>query len=134
MMETEPQFLTYLQQAYYLWFTTVRNDGTPQPTPVWFLWENGTFLIYTGRDTQKLRNIQTNPRVALSYSDNNKADSYAVLTGEAIVDTDSPPVDQHPDYLRKYAEGIAGLGMTSESFAEQFSVALRVTPVRVRGE
>lgn len=127
-------FLAYLQQAYYLWFTTVRQDGTPQPTPGWFLWENGPFLIYTGGETQKLRNIQKNPRIALSYSDNNQADSYAVLTREAIVDTGSPPVDQHPDYLRKYAEGIARLGMTPQSFSEQFSVALRVTPVHVRGE
>ena len=35
-----------LQNEQVIWITTVRVDGTPQPTPVWFIWDGETILIY----------------------------------------------------------------------------------------
>ena len=61
----KPEFLERIQTAVYMWFTTVRADGMPQPTPVWFVWEDGTFLIYTGAQAQKYRNILEHPQVIL---------------------------------------------------------------------
>ena len=46
------------------WLTTVSPSGTPQPSPVWFLWDRETFLIYSRPDTPKLRNIRSRPTVA----------------------------------------------------------------------
>src|SRR3954451_7916261 len=36
-----------LREEVVIWLTTTGADGTPQPAPVWFLWEGETFLIYT---------------------------------------------------------------------------------------
>ena len=30
------------------WMTTVGDDGTPQPNPVWFLWDEDGFLVFSG--------------------------------------------------------------------------------------
>jgi len=40
-----------LRDERLIWFTTVDAKGTPQPTPVWFLWDDATstILIYTGQ-------------------------------------------------------------------------------------
>jgi hypothetical protein len=37
-----------------------------------------------------------------------------------------------PAYVDKYREGIKQLGMTPEQMAADYSVALRVTPTRIR--
>ena len=67
--DISPEIQTELEKAYVIWFTTVRADGMPQPTPVWFVWDNGSFLIYTTPKAQKYRNIQANPKVALNLDD-----------------------------------------------------------------
>ena len=36
-----------LRDEYLVWLTTVRADGLPQPSPVWFLWDGETVLIYS---------------------------------------------------------------------------------------
>jgi len=129
-----PEFLERIEKAYYLWFTTVREDGMPQPTPVWFIWENGTFLIYTASQSQKHRNLEDNPHVALNYNNDADAETYLVIMGEAKVDHTAPPATQHPAYFAKYETGITDIGMTPESFAQRFTVPIRVTPTHVRGQ
>lgn len=133
-MEMKPQFAERLQRAYYIWFTTVREDGMPQPTPVWFIHEDGTYLIYTMPDSQKVRNLQTNSLVALSYNESNDAEDYVVIMGEAKIDRSAPPAIQNAAYMEKYRQGIRDINMTPESFTQTFSLAVRVVPLRVRGE
>jgi PPOX class probable F420-dependent enzyme len=133
-MDIKPEFAQRIQRAYYMWFTTVRDDGMPQPTPVWFIEENGTFLIYSMPNNQKLRNIEANPLVALSYSETPDAGDYLVIMGEAKLDRNAPTPIQNTAYMQKYTQGIEDINMTPESFNRSFSVAIRVIPIRVRGE
>lgn len=115
------------------WLTTVGGDGTPQPSPVWFLWDGETALVYSRPRTGKLANIAANPRVSLSFNSDANGGDIVVLTGAAALATDAPAADQNPAYLDKYRAGILRIGMTPESFAAAYSVALRVRPERVRG-
>ena len=57
-----------LHEEKIAWLTTVRADGQPQSVPVWFLWNDETFSIYSQPDRQKLRNISRNPRVDLNLN------------------------------------------------------------------
>jgi PPOX class probable F420-dependent enzyme len=97
-------------------------------------WQDGTFLIYSMPSAQKVRNIRSNPKVALGYSASSDAGDYVVVMGEARIVEGAPLVNQMPAYLEKYAEGIKNIGMTPESMAQSFSVAIRITPTHVRGE
>lgn len=133
-MELKPEFAERLQRAYYIWFTTVREDGMPQPTPVWFIQENGTYLIYTIPESQKVRNLQSNSLVALSYNESDAAEDYVVIMGEAKIDRSAPPAIQNAAYMEKYRQGIRDINMTPESFNQMFSLAVRIVPLRVRGE
>lgn len=133
-VDLQPEFAERLEHAEYIWFTTVRKDGMPQPTPVWFVREGDTFLIYTVPDAQKLRNMKGNRHVALSYNESEDADDYLVIMGEAVIDENAPSPLRNAAYMAKYRQGIADINMTPESFDERFSVAIRVTPQHVRGE
>ena len=80
-----------LNEDVVAWLTTVDADGTPQPSPIWFLWDGATFLIYSQPDKVKLRNIERNPRVALNLDGNGTGGDIVVLIGEARVAPDAPP-------------------------------------------
>jgi PPOX class probable F420-dependent enzyme len=135
-IDITPEQVTQIQQAYYMWFTTVRADGMPQPTPVWFIWQGdkSEFLVFSQPDAQKVKNIRSNPKVALSYSADGEAANYVVIMGEAVLEENATAAHHVAAYLEKYHQGILDLGMTPESLGERFSTAIRITPERVRGE
>jgi len=56
-----------------------------------------------------------------------------VFTGEAVIDSNSPPAHKVPAYLQKYETGIIGLEMTLEGFSADYSTAIRIKPVEIRG-
>ena len=62
-----------------------------------------------------------------------KETKVVVLTGTAEIEPSAPAADQNPAYIEKYADGIASINMTPESFAATYSVPIRVTPSKVRG-
>ncbi|HEX3648518.1 MAG TPA: pyridoxamine 5'-phosphate oxidase family protein, partial [Pseudonocardiaceae bacterium] len=45
-----------------IWLTTIGKDGTPQPNPVWFLYEDGEILIYNVASANRLVHIGQRPR------------------------------------------------------------------------
>jgi len=55
------------------------------------------------------------------------------MTGQARVDRRALPADRRPDYVRKYRSAIRDLGMTPASFAQEYAVAIRLRPERLRG-
>ncbi len=117
-----------------IWLTTVGPDGTPQPNPVWFTWDGKTLLVYSHLKAVRLRNLRLNPRVALNFDSVRGEGDVAVITGTARFATEEPPVTECRPYLEKYGEAIEHeLGGTREEYAATYSVALRITPERVRG-
>jgi PPOX class probable F420-dependent enzyme len=122
-----------LRDELIYWLVTVGPDGTPQPSPVWALWEGETVLIYSQPDTAKLRNIAARPRVALHLDGDGKGGDIVVMTGEAHIVSDAPPADKVPAYITKYREAMKRIGMTPEAFTRAYSVAIRVSPRHVRG-
>ena len=93
-----------LREEPIIWLTTVRGDGLPQPSPVWFHWDG-----------------------------DGRGGDIVVISGEARIDVDAPPAHGVAAYIEKYRESIARIGMTPESFAADYSVAVRVTPTNLRG-
>lgn len=120
-----------LREETIIWLTTVNGSGQPQSSPVWFLWDGRTFLLYS-RPNQKVRNIARHPQVALHLNDNGSGGDIVTVEGTAEVLPDAPPAARHPEYLEKYREGINRIGMTPDTFAAAYSQAIRITPVRAR--
>jgi PPOX class probable F420-dependent enzyme len=132
--EISSQLKVRLRDEKVAWLTTVRADGVPQPTPVWFLWQETTFLIYSKPDARKVRNIRRNPNVAINFNTDEWGSRVVVFRGRATVEEGAPLADRVPAYLVKYRQGIADLEMTPESMAREYSVAIRVEPQTVRDE
>ena len=116
--------------AAVAWLTTVRVDGQPQASPVWFVLDDDEFLIYNRSDTPRIRNIAANPRVSLNL-DSNEGSDVLTIEGTARV-VAGPASADHAEYQRKYATRIADFGVTPQEFAEGYPVAIRVKPERWR--
>lgn len=122
-----------LREDRLAWLTTVDGAGTPQPIPVWFLWDGGeSVLIYSKPDTAKLRAIGNHPRVSLNLDGDGNGGDIVVALGEAAV-SDDRPAHELPEYVEKYTPLLDRNGWTPEQFAADYSVPIRVTLRRVRG-
>jgi PPOX class probable F420-dependent enzyme len=121
-----------LRSEQILWLVTVRADGQPQASPVWFLWDGTTILVFSQPGAQKLRNLAVNPRVAVHLDSDGIGGDVVTIDATAAIDPDAPPMDQLEGYLAKYQARIQALGYTSAQLAHGFSVAIRIRPVRVR--
>lgn len=114
------------------WLVTIAGDGTPQPSPVWYLWDGETCLIYSKANAPKVRNMQRQPKVALHLEGDGHGGNIVILTGEATIEV-GPLATEVPAYLAKYGAGITEIGMTPESFAATYSTAIRFRPTALRG-
>ena len=67
---------------------TVTPEGAPRVSPVWFRWDGSHLLVSHTRRREKYRDIQVNPRVALSILDSEDRLRYLEIRGvvEEVVD------------------------------------------------
>jgi PPOX class probable F420-dependent enzyme len=127
-----PELERYLHNERIAWLTVVREDGMPLPTPVWFVWRDDTFLMFSQPGAFKLRAIARNPHVTLHFNTDPTGEYFVIAQCRAAIDPDSPPSLRLPEYQEKYRELIALIGFTPERLAAEFSLPLRLTPLRWR--
>ena len=123
-----------LGTEYVIWLTTVDSNLAPQPRPVWFIWEDESFLIFSQAKAHKVAHIRKNPKVALHFNTDETGDkNVMVFVGDASIDSTCPPAHEVQAYFKKYKKGISDLNMTPEEFSNEYSVAIRIHPTEIRG-
>jgi PPOX class probable F420-dependent enzyme len=122
-----------LRAEQTVWLTTVDAQSTPQPRPVWFHWDGETLLIFSRPNAAKVRHIQRQSRVALNFNTDAEGGEVGVLTGTAVVATEPIAPNRLKAYLRKYRQGIKDIGLTPASMQTEYSQAILVTPLTLRG-
>lgn len=113
------------------WLTTVAPDGTPQSSPVWFIWNDDDLYLYSRR-SPRVRNIRQNPRVSFNLDGNRQGGKIVVMEGTALIDENAPSVPDNAEYLEKYGEVMGERGWSPEWFADNYPVFIRVQPTRFR--
>ncbi|MEU6141160.1 PPOX class F420-dependent oxidoreductase [Streptomyces sp. NPDC047081] len=92
--------------------STVRADGSPHVTPIWFLLDGDDIVFNTAGTSVKGRNLVRDGRAALCVDDDRPPFDYVVLQGRARISED-------PDELRYWA-GRIGARYMGEERAEEF--------------
>ncbi len=114
---------------------TADADGTPHVIPVCYAYDRG--LVYSAldlkpkrvpsRELKRVRNIRTNPRVALvvdDYSEEWDALAYVLIQGRATILESGAERDRAEKLLREKYEQYAEM-------LEEGCATLRITPERV---
>jgi PPOX class probable F420-dependent enzyme len=123
----------HLREDIVVWMTTITPTGWPLPRPVWFIWDGGESIVMYSEPGARVRNIESNPRVTLNFDGDRGGGDIVVLSGNAAVDADTPSADRSDVYVAKYDQLIARIGMTPATFAQRYSVPVRIQIMRVSG-
>jgi PPOX class probable F420-dependent enzyme len=114
------------------WLTTVRADGQPQSSPVWFFWDGASLWLRSQTHAGKVRNIAANPNVSFHLASDADGGNVITVEGTASMESDLP-IDVFDAYLAKYDEAIrTGLQTTPEQIAADYPITIRITPSRTR--
>jgi PPOX class probable F420-dependent enzyme len=123
-----------LREEQVIWLTTVGGDGTPQPNPVWFVWDGAdSILVYNRADAKRLEHLSSRPQVALHLDGNGRGGDIVVVAGTGRRDDEAPAANQNAEYLAKYRDAMTRVSGGPAEFAGQYPVALRIGIRRIRG-
>ena len=109
---------------------TIREDGSPQVTPIWIDYVDGEILINTRKGRVKDRNMRRDPRVSLSVLDQANPYTYVAITGTVTILDEGERAWEHIDDLQEKYHG-------NRNFARDegaVRVMLRIEPEIVVGE
>jgi PPOX class probable F420-dependent enzyme len=121
-----------LDSELIAFLTAVNEDGQPQTSTVWFQRNGEGIVVYNRPDARRLRSIETNARVAMMLRADRQGHAVISLEGTAAVENDLPRAKDLPGYEEKYADEIADLGWTPDSFSDEYSVGIRIAVTRIR--
>jgi PPOX class probable F420-dependent enzyme len=103
MIELSPEHIRLLREPNLAHVATLMKDGRPQTSPVWVDFDGTHVLINTATGRQKPRNIERDPRVALSVTDREWTQRYIEIRG-VVVEMTTEGADENCAMLaRKYA-------------------------------
>jgi hypothetical protein len=94
-----PEMERRLLDEEIVWLSTVRADGTPHVTPVWFVFDGGTWWIGCNANSVKARNCRSRAAVALALEDGRTP---VVAEGLAVVLVANFPREIVDAFARKY--------------------------------
>ena len=123
-----------LRAEEMIWLTTVRADGQPQTSAVWFHWDGKDFLLVSQPTSAKLRNLAGDARVSLNLNGTGYGADLVIVEGEAELVPDYasgpwPEPARVDAYYAKYERTLREVLKSSPTeMSGAFSTALRITP------
>jgi PPOX class probable F420-dependent enzyme len=114
------------------WLTTVAPDGRVQSSLISFLHDGSSIFFYSQPNTPKLRNLANSALVSFHLQSDPYGDHALIVEGEAVIDPSIAPSDVHEAYRSKYREPLEHWAMDEAQTARDFSVPIRIRPIRVR--
>lgn len=123
----------HLREELIVWLTTVTPAGAPLPRPVGFVWDGGENVSVYSQPGARIRNIARNPKVTLNFGGDGEGGDIVILSGTAEVDESGQSAVEDAAHAAKYATEFERFGMTAESYAQRFSVPVRIRITAVDG-
>jgi PPOX class probable F420-dependent enzyme len=111
---------------------TTGPHGSPHLAPVWYFWDGESVRISTLRTTQKVADIQRDPRVALCVDDQVAGD-YLTIYGMATVVDGQNVAELTGPLLSRYFHPDEAAARWSRIDVNRSRVVILVAPVRVTG-
>lgn len=123
-----PDVLEFLQGAHVASLATVRPDGRPHVTPVWYEYDGNEFIVSTFRETQKVHNVRNKGAAALSMHTAGSPFQHVVVEGTARVGSPLDNVWRERVAMRYMGEA-AGRAYVRES-GDWDVVAIHIRPLK----
>ena len=131
MKFTAEQRAFLLEHNHTAKIATVRKDGHPHVTPVWFDLDGDIIVFTTGHNSAKAMHIRRDTRVSICVDNETPPFSFLIIEGTASLSDDMPA-------LRFWATRLGGRYMGADR-AEEYGkrngvpgeLLVRITPTRI---
>jgi PPOX class probable F420-dependent enzyme len=122
-----------LERQEVVWLSSIRPDGRPHLVSAWFLWHEGSIVVPSKPDAQKVRNLRFDPRVMLGIGEPEPDFDVELVEGEAELSAVPLGGGLAERFARKYAAQLSRAGTTLEQFVTVYSQPIRIRPTRWLG-
>ena len=78
---SESDFWRFVESQKTVQVATLQPDGSPHLMPLWFALEDGAIVLETFTKSQKVKNLERDPRITLLFED---GDEYPQLRGASV--------------------------------------------------
>ena len=128
MKDLSPEERKMFEDKNFSFIATINKDGSPQVTPTWVDTDGKFILVNVNTTRQKLKNVQTDPRVAISLVD--QADPYkAIFVKGKVVSIEKGKVAE--DHIDKMARKYIGQDKYPFRGPGEQRVLLKIEPLKV---
>jgi PPOX class probable F420-dependent enzyme len=125
-MEIPQAAWSLFDEPNFAHLATLQVDGSPQSTPVWVERDGNVVLFNSARGRAKVRNLERDPRVALSVHDRDDPYRYVQVRGVAeLVD------DGAVEHIHALSQKYRGRDYSDRLQPGEQRVTVRVTPLAV---
>ncbi len=115
----------FLAEANVAVLATVGPGGGAQAAPIWYLYEDGVFIMSTGRGSQKHRNIERHPGVTLVVDRRSLPYYAATVQGSAEIGQPLSEEERSRLAVRYLGEELAKVYLARTAGGDSVSIRLR---------
>ncbi len=118
----------FLKGIYFGKIGTIRKDGSPHLTPIWYMLDDGKLIVNTTTDRVKYRNIKRDPRVSFLVDDGYP---YIMIQGKARIANERDALKDIETLAIRYTGEEKGRKAARDRYWKQPRVSIEIVPERV---
>jgi PPOX class probable F420-dependent enzyme len=118
----------FLKGIYFGKIATIRKDGSPHVTPIWYLLDGGKLIVNTTTDRVKYWNIKRDPRVSFLVDDGYP---YIMIQGKARIATERDALKDIESLAIRYTGEEKGRKAARDRYWKQPRVSIEIVPERI---
>jgi F420H(2)-dependent biliverdin reductase len=127
-MKLDEKVSEFVRRPLFAKIATVKKNGAPHVTPIWFMHQDGVFIVNAKADRLKVKNLEREPRVALLIDD---AYQYVLVQGRAEFAKDRDAQEDIKSLAIRYLGRDKGERDAREIYSKQKRVTIVITPGKV---
>lgn len=127
-MKFDPAVEAFFKGVHFGKLATLMKDGSPQLTPIWYMYEEGKLIVNTTVERTKFRNIKRDARVCFLVDDGY---SYVMVFGKARVAAERNPMKDIETLAVRYHGKEKGRKAARERYWKMRRVSVEIIPKKV---
>lgn len=128
MASFDPKVESFLKGRHFGKIATIRKDGSPHVTPMWYMYEGGKLIVNTTTSRVKFYNIRRDPRVCFLVDDGYP---YVMIHGKARIASERDANKDIEALAIRYTGEEAGRKAARERYWKDQRVSIEIIPERV---
>lgn len=128
MLKFDSKAEEFLGGKHFAKVATVKKDGSPHVTPIWYMYEDGRLYINTTTDRVKYYNIRRDPRVSLLVDDGYP---YVIVEGKGRIANERDPKKDIETLAIRYTGEEAGRKSARERFWKMDRITIEIVPEKI---